>query len=135
MEKRKLVKLTRLVECMDDLKYIEDIDNDEYNFIFDKKNHNVLPIDKFRFLIELKKINDEYNFGCKGDNYYTAFIEAKKIAMRQDRNLFMNFAEVALSPKAFSKSYNHYLDFLTTDFNDTHRAEIREAMIKAKYFE
>ena len=132
MEEKDLLILTDLAESIEDLDYIEDIDLDEGIFILKEATGAIKPIEKFNFLIELKKLNAAYEDEEKQDHYFSAFMEAKKVVLKGDREVFRDFVSVATNPRNFDRPYNDYYDSLMRVEYGAHEVLLEEKSSKVK---
>lgn len=99
-----------------------DIEDEEYDFIFDHKS-KVTSSRRLRFLLELKKTRDSFNVQDNldeeaiNDKYYAAFTFAKKVVLERDEDTFIQFSEKATNPVNFAKPFNDYCDSLEKYMN------------------
>ena len=98
------------------------IDDDEYDFIFDHKS-KVTSSRRLKFLIDLKKTKDSFGIQDSldeeivNDKYCAAFAFAKKIIFERDEDTFMQFSERATNPTNFARPFNEYCDSLEEYIN------------------
>lgn len=109
-------------EELDEFIKLFDIEDEEYDFIFDRKS-KVTSSRRLRFLIELKKTRDSFSIQdsldeeANEDKYYAAFAFAKKVILEKDEDTFVQFSEKATNPTNFAKPFNEYCDSLETYTN------------------
>ena len=109
------IDLMMFVENPADMDLIEQIDRDEKDFILDRYNRvGATPYEKMDFIIKLKKLNNSYGDPEKEENYFLAFMEAKKVAIIGTRDNFFDFIDVATNPENFDESYIRYSDILSS---------------------
>ena len=118
-------------EELDEFIKLFDVEDEEYDFIFDRKS-KVTSSQRLRFLIELKKTKDSFSAQdhldeeAIGDKYYAAFAFAKKVVLERDEDTFRQFSEDATNPNNFAKPFNEYCDSLETYTNIWPTASVEE---------
>lgn len=94
-----------------------DIEDEEYDFIFDRKS-KVTSSRRLRFLIDLKKTKDSFSVQdsldeeAMSDKYCAAFAFAKKVILERDEDTFTQFSETAVDRVNFARPFNEYCDSL-----------------------